>query len=342
MPTAESRSGSSLALGGIVGRSPRMRELFADIRRAASSDANVLILGESGVGKERAARAIHEHGTRRAGPFLAINCAAIPESLLEAELFGYERGAFTGAQVAKGGLLEAADGGTVLLDEVCELHPSLQAKLLRAVEEGAVRRLGGKRPSPLDVRFVASTNRTIREEMRQGRFREDLFFRLDVIEIRVPPLRERREDIPLLAAHFLGACSARNGKKIEKIENEAIELLVRHSWPGNVRELKNAIERAFAYTGGPVITRGDLPEAVLQGAQLDNGYGFRGWKQRTLERLEREFLATTLAVHGGNVSRAAKALRIHRSTLQRLMRSHRLATASRLSSMGALLQTPAD
>jgi DNA-binding NtrC family response regulator len=342
MPTAESGTGSSLALSGIVGRSPGMHGLFADIRRAASSDAHVLILGESGVGKESAARAIHERGTRRACPFLAINCAAIPESLLEAELFGHERGAFTGAQTAKEGLLEAADGGTILLDEVCELHPSLQAKLLRAVEEGAVRRLGGRRPSPFDVRFIASTNRAIREEMRQGRFREDLFFRLDVIEIRVPPLRERREDIPLLAAHFLGACSARNGKKIEKIENGAIELLIRYSWPGNVRELKNAIERAFAYAQGPVITREDLPEAVLQGAPREDGYCFRDWKQRTLERLEREFLAKTLAAHGGNVSRAAKALGIHRSTLQRLMRSHSLATASRLSGMGALLPTPAD
>jgi transcriptional regulator with PAS, ATPase and Fis domain len=342
MLTAEGHSGSSLALCGMVGHSPSMLDLFADIRRAASSDAHVLILGESGVGKERVARAIHEHGGRRAGPFLPINCAAIPESLLEAELFGYERGAFTGAQVSKEGLLEAADTGSLLLDEVCELHPSLQAKLLRAVEEGAVRRLGGRRPSPFDVRFMASTNRAIHEEMRQGRFRADLFFRLDVIEIRIPPLRERREDVPLLAAHFLGACSARNGKKIDKIENEAMELLIGHDWPGNVRELKNAIERALAYARGPVIGREDLPEAVLRGARHEDGYCFRAWKRKTLERLEREFLAKTLAAHGGNVSQAAKALRIHRSTLQRLMRSHSLATAPRLSGMGALLQARAD
>jgi DNA-binding NtrC family response regulator len=313
-----------------------MLRLFNDIRVAASSDAHVLILGESGVGKERVARALHEQGGRRAGPFLPINCAAIPESLLESELFGYERGAFTGAQVWKEGLLEAADGGTLLLDEVCELDPSLQAKLLRALEEGAVRRLGGRRPVPFDVRFIASTNRDIHVEMRQGRFREDLFFRLDVIEIRIPPLRERVEDIPLLAAHFLEACSARNGKKIDRIADEAMDLLTRYHWPGNVRELKNAVERAFAYARGPFITPEDLPDAVLQGAPPQESGGFRAWKRRTIERLERDFLIKALADHGGNVSQAAKALGIHRSSLQRLIRSRNLPAASRLSGASGL------
>ena len=336
MHVAEDRRRGSFGLSGIVGRSRGMIELFGNVRRAASTDAHVLILGESGVGKERVSRAIHEQSGRRAGPFLPINCAAIPENLLEAELFGYERGAFTGAQVWKEGLLEVADGGTLLLDEVCELTPSLQAKLLRAVEEGSVRRLGGRRPTPLDVRFMASTNRDIHGEMRQGRFREDLFFRLDVIEIRVPPLRERLEDIPLLAAHFLRACSARNGKKIDAIAQEALELLTGYDWPGNVRELENAIERAFAYTRGPSITLEDLPEAVLRGAHREDSYGFRAWKRKTLERLEREFLTKALEQHGGNVSRAARALGLHRSTLQRLMRSRSLASASRLSDVASL------
>jgi transcriptional regulator with PAS, ATPase and Fis domain len=339
MLAVEDRLRNTFALSGIVGRSQQMLELFDDICRAASADAHVLILGESGVGKERVARAIHDHSGRRAGPFLPINCAAIPENLLEAELFGYERGAFTGAQTSKEGLLEVANGGTLLLDEMCELTPCLQAKLLRAVEEGSVRRLGGRKPISFDVRFMASTNRDIHEEMRRGRFREDLFFRLDVIEIRIPPLRERREDITLLAAHFLKACSARNGKKINDVAQEATELLIKYDWPGNVRELENAIERAFAYARGPVITPEDLPEAVLKGAHGDDGHGFHGWRKKTLERLEREFLRRALEAHSGNVSRAARALRIHRSTLQRLMRSRSLVAASR-GSDGASLRRP--
>src|SRR5437867_11345169 len=205
---------SSFAVSGLVGQSRGLLNLLDDIRKVASVSANVLILGESGVGKEPVARAIHENSSRHERPFLPLNCAAIPETLLEAELFGYERGAFTGAQAAKEGLLETADGGTLFLDEFCELSPALQAKLLRTLEEGAVRRLGGRKPIAFDVRFVASTNRDIREEIRLGRFRQDLFFRINVIEIRVPPLRERREDIPLLVAHFLEEGSKGSGKAV--------------------------------------------------------------------------------------------------------------------------------
>ena len=269
----------SFTLGGIVGRSRGMLKLFDDIRKAASVDANVLILGESGVGKELVARAIHENSRRQGRPFLPINCAAIPENLLEAELFGYERGAFTGAQVSKEGLLEAASGGTLFLDEVCELSPPLQAKLLRALEEGAVRRLGGRKPIPFDVRFMASTNRDIHEEMRKERFREDLFFRINVIKIQVPPLRERREDIPLLAAHLLEVCSTHYGKKLGGIAQGAMEVLTRYDWPGNVRELKNAVERAVAYAKGPFITPEDLPEGVLKGAERQGRYSFHEWKE---------------------------------------------------------------
>ena len=315
---------ASFSLSGLLGQSPAMSRLLDDIGKAGSTDANVLILGESGAGKERVSRTVHGTGRRKTGPFLPINCAAIPESLLEAELFGYERGAFTGAQAAKEGLLEAADGGTLFLDEVCELNPILQAKLLRAVEEGTVRRVGGIKPIPVDVRFIASTNRDIYDEMRRGRFREDLFFRLDVIEIRVPPLRDRREDIPLLAAHFLESCVRRYGKKIDGYAAATLGLLTQYDWPGNVRELRSAVERAVAYAQGPLIAPEDLPEAVLAGAQRQDGHCFHAWRKKTLARLEKEFLKKALDEHGGCVSDAAKALGIHRSTLQRLMRRHNL------------------
>jgi transcriptional regulator with PAS, ATPase and Fis domain len=287
--------------------------------------ANVLILGESGVGKEPVARAIHENSSRHERPFLPLNCAAIPETLLEAELFGYERGAFTGAQAAKEGLLETADGGTLFLDEFCELSPALQAKLLRTLEEGAVRRLGGRKPLPFDVRFVASTNRDIHEEIRLGRFRQDLFFRINVIEIRVPPLRERREDVPLLVAHFLEECSIGSGKAIEGITPEAMERLTQYDWPGNVRELKNAIERALAYATGPFITVQDLPGAILMTTERQEQFSsYREWREKILEQLEKEFLEKSIHEQGGNLTLAAKGLGIHRSTLYRLIRKHHL------------------
>jgi len=222
-------------------------------------------------------------------------------------------------------LLEAADGGTLFLDEFCELSPALQAKLLRTLEEGAVRRLGGRKPIPFDVRFVASTNRDIREEIRLGRFRQDLFFRINVIEIRVPPLRERREDIPLLVAHFLEEGSKGSGKAIEGITPEAMEWLTHYDWPGNVRELKNAIERALAYATGPFITVQDLPEAILMATVRQERFSsYREWKEKTLEQLEKEFLEKSIHEQGGNLTLAAKELGIHRSTLHRLIRKHHL------------------
>jgi len=310
---------------GIVGKSRKLQALVEDIRKAAAVDASVLILGESGSGKELVARAVHDNGGRRAKPFVAINCAAIPESLLEAELFGHERGAFTGAFVARAGLLETADGGTVFLDEISEMSPHLQATLLRALEEHAARRLAGRKLVPFNVRFVAATNRNLHEEVDKERFRKDLFFRLDVIEINVPPLRERREDIPLLTAHFLEDCRARGGKEISGISPEAIELLTRYDWPGNVRELKNAVERAVAYAAGPVLAAADLPSAVLKGVELPPP-NHREWKT-TVERLERDYLESALAEHDGNVTRAAQALGIHRSPLQRLLRKLSLPAA---------------
>jgi DNA-binding NtrC family response regulator len=314
----------SFKLSGIVGRSPVMMKLFEDIRKAALVDANILILGESGSGKELVARAIHENSSRRERPFLPINCAAIPENLIESELFGYERGAFTDARVSKEGLIELADGGTLFLDEICELAPSTQAKLLRALEEGVLRRLGGRKAITFNVRFIAATNRDIYCELREGRFREDLFFRINVIEIKIPPLRERQEDIPLLAAYFLELFSTQYSKKIDGITQHAMELLSRYEWPGNVRELKNAIERAVAYTKGPFITPEDLPSGIIKSTQLNSndGYDFYKWREKILERLEREFLEKALKEHRGNVTHTARALGIHRSTLQRLMRKY--------------------
>jgi len=315
----------SFSLSGIMGQSQMILKLSNQIRRAAEVNADVLILGATGVGKELVARAIHENSSRHERPFLPLNCAAIPENLVEAELFGYERGAFTGAQAAKEGLLEAVDGGTLFLDELCELGPALQAKLLRALEENAVRRLGGLKPIPFDVRFMASTNRDIHEELRQGRFRQDLFFRVNVIEIRVPPLRERREDVPLLAAHFLEACSKGSGKAIEGITPEAMERLMRYEWPGNVRELKNAMERAMAYASGPFISVQDLPEAILTATERQARFSsYREWREQTLERLEKEFLEKAIQEQEGNLTLAAKALGLHRSTLYRLLRKHHL------------------
>jgi DNA-binding NtrC family response regulator len=323
----QSQLRTSFTLNGMVGRSRPMLKLLEEIRRAAGVDANVLILGKSGAGKEQVARTLFENSHRRGKLFLAINCAAIPESLLEAELFGYERGAFTGAQVTKQGLLEVVDGGTLFLDEIGDMPLLLQAKLLRALEEGSVRHLGGRRAIPFDVRFMASTNHDIHEEVRRGRFREDLFFRINVIEIHVPPLLDRREDIPLLTALFVESFAPRRRTKIQGITQEAMDVLTTYDWPGNVRELKNAVERASAYASGPFITPDDLPPTVVKGAEGHRPFTFRSWRLTTMERLEREFLKQILDEHGDNVSRAARALGIHRSTLQRFMRRHNLAVA---------------
>jgi DNA-binding NtrC family response regulator len=322
-----SRLRRTFSLSGLIGQGRTTLKLFEDIRRTAAVDASLLILGESGTGKELVARAIHDNGLRQGRPFVAVNCAAIPENLLEAELFGYERGAFTGAGGPKPGLLEVASGGTLLLDEICEMSVMIQAKLLRALEEGAVRRLGARTPLPFDVRFIAATNRAMAKELDRQRFREDLFFRIAVIEITVPPLRERREDIPLLAAHFLESCAAHYGKQVDGITAAAMDLITGYDWPGNVRELKNALERAVTYARGTFVTPEDLPAAVLAGAERQPRATFHVWKEKTLERLEREFLESTLETHGGNVTRAAQALGIHRSTLQRLMRRLHLPAA---------------
>ena len=322
----QSQARRAFSPGGLIGRSHAMLGLLDEIRKAAAVKAGVLLIGESGSGKELAARSIHESSAHSQGPFVAVNCAAIPEQLLEAEVFGYEAGAFTDAKQAKAGLLELADHGTLFLDELCELGPGLQAKLLRALEEGKVRRIGGSKPFDFDVRFIASTNRDVRAELSAGRLRDDLYYRIAVIEIRVPPLRERKEDIPLLAAHFVAEYAKQYGRSIEGIDREAIERMSCYDWPGNVRELRNAMERAVTYARGEHISVESLPEAVRT-AEAAEATDFHQWKEQTFERLEKEFLTRALRDHGGNVTHTARFLGVHRSTLQRMMRKHGIAVA---------------
>ncbi|MDI7248318.1 MAG: sigma-54 dependent transcriptional regulator [Bacillota bacterium] len=246
-------------LRNIVTVSPRMISVFSVVERVCSSDVSVLIQGESGTGKELVARAIHYGSPRRDKPFVPVNCAALPENLLESELFGHEEGAFTGARKRRPGKFEMADGGTLFLDEVGDLHPSLQPKILRVIEEKVVERLGGNQRVPVDVRVVAATNRDLKKEVQEGRFRQDLYFRLAVIPITIPPLRERPEDIPVLVRHFLKESCQKSRKLVPSVDNEAMRALVSYDWPGNVRELKNAMEQISLLCDKNVVTRMDLP-----------------------------------------------------------------------------------
>ncbi|HET8724473.1 MAG TPA: sigma-54 dependent transcriptional regulator, partial [Anaeromyxobacteraceae bacterium] len=254
------------AVGGMVGSAPAFRAALDTLRQVAPASATVLLSGESGTGKELAARLLHDQSTRASGPFVPVNCAAIPETILESELFGYERGAFTGAIQRKEGRFQRAHGGTLVLDEVGDMSPAVQAKLLRVLQDGVVERLGGTQPVQVDVRIVAATNRDLAAEVRAGRFREDLFYRLDVVTVRLPPLRERREDVPLLAAAFLRTFAERNGRAVTGFTDAALQALCAHDWPGNVRELQHAVERAVVLCRGGVVDVADLPDAVRSAA----------------------------------------------------------------------------
>ena len=318
----EAREATGSVPAGMIGDSAAMRALFAMIASVAPSEASVLVLGESGTGKELVARALHEGSARSGRRLVTVNCAALAENLLESELFGHEKGAFTGAQRQRDGLFVQADGGTLFMDEIGEMPLALQAKLLRALQQGEVQRLGSDRPVRVDVRIVAATNRDLEAEVRAGRFREDLFYRLNVIALSVPALRERPEDIPLLARHFLGRFAQRNRKSIRGFTPRAMDLLLRHDWPGNVRELENAVERAVILAPGETITEGDLP-AVLR-ADTDHA-GSSGKSQETpggmsLEDAEREAIARTLEMAGGNKSEAARVLGVTRVTLRSKMK----------------------
>lgn len=312
---------------GILGKSKRMQEVTALIEKVAPSKTNVLVEGESGTGKELVARAVHEGSSRAGGPFVAVNCGAIPETLIEAELFGHVPGAFTGASKARRGLFEMAEGGTLFLDEIGELPVSMQVKLLRVLQERSLRRVGDERERKVDVRIVAATNRDLQELTKSGDFREDLFYRLNVVRVRVPPLRERREDIPLLVQAFVRNFGQDAEKPIEGISDEAVRVLTSYSFPGNVRELENYIERAVALCSGPIIEVEDLPEEVRDGGPgpLNDLLAFPETGvdlEHTLQELERYFIHEALERVGGVKTRAAELLglsfRSFRYRLQKL------------------------
>ena len=312
---------------GFVGESPALSRVLELIARIAPSASTVLLCGESGTGKELAARALHRSSPRASCPFVAINCAAIPETLLESELFGYEKGAFTGAAGQKKGQFELANGGSIFLDEVGELAPALQAKLLRVLQQREFVRLGGAQPIKVDVRLIAATNQDLRAASDEGRFRKDLFFRLNVVAITMPPLRERPQDIPLLANYFLTLCGQRCKRRLYGISAPAMECLQRYDWPGNVRELENAIEHAVLLGAGDVVLPEDLPEVVVEGhppaAGLAAGY------QAALSELKNKLILQAFQQAGGNYTEAAHLLGVHPNYLHRLIRNLNLKAALR-------------
>jgi two-component system response regulator PilR (NtrC family)/two-component system response regulator HydG len=305
----------------IIGKSPPMQDVFALIRRLSSSSVNVLITGESGTGKELVARALHYNSPRVKKPFVAVNCAAIPDTLLESELFGYKRGAFTDARVDRPGMFLEADGGTIFLDEIGDLTPALQAKLLRVLQEKEVRPLGAARPEKVDVRVLSATNRDLAQRMSEGAFREDLFYRLNVIEVVLPPLRDRAEDVLPLADHFLGEAAGRTGKPINQFTQAALKILLAYPWPGNVRELENVIERAVALAEGEQIGPDDLPSQVRERRSSDVLAGALA-RGLTLAELEREYISRVLQAEGGNKTRAAQRLGLDRKTLYRKLEEY--------------------
>ncbi|MBI3014137.1 MAG: sigma-54-dependent Fis family transcriptional regulator [Candidatus Tectomicrobia bacterium] len=310
------------SLDALLGKSPKMRELFQLILQVAPSDAAVLIQGESGTGKELVARAIHTHSARSKRILLSLNCAALPETLLESELFGHEKGAFTGALTAKKGLLEVADGGTLYLDEIGDMPYSLQAKLLRAVEQGEFLRLGGQSPIHVDVRTISSTNRNLKEMVESGKFREDLYYRLNIIMIHVPPLRDRQEDIPLLSEHFCRKFAEKMGKPIKGFAPPAMEALLAYDWPGNVRQLENIIERAVIMTAGETIEKESLATEILAAPSTSSeGYLHLPLKEAK-EKLERDYLLRVLKLHHGNVSLAAQEAGIHKTHFYQKLRQY--------------------
>ena len=303
----------------MVGEGPRMREMYQLLTRVAASDATVLIEGESGTGKELAARALHRNSARANQPFVAINCAAIPESLLEDDLFGHERGSFTGAVLQKKGRLEIADGGVVFLDEIGELAPSLQVKLLRVLQEREFERVGGTHPIKVDIRLIAATNRDLNEAVRTGMFRRDLYYRLDVVKLRMPSLRERREDIPLLTRHFVQKYSKRCRVKAKPVSREAMACLANHDWPGNVRELENAIERALVLGHTDTVLPEDLPESILERTPSPERSEAR--YHSCVKELKKQLILDAVEQTRGNYVEAAGILGVHPNYLHRLIRN---------------------
>jgi two-component system response regulator PilR (NtrC family)/two-component system response regulator HydG len=315
----------SYRFDNIIGRSPAMHEVFELVRRVAGSGLSVLITGESGTGKELIAKSIHWNSPRKARPFVPINCAAIPDALLESELFGYKRGAFTDARADRAGIFVEAEGGTIFFDEIAELSPAVQAKLLRALQEREIRPLGAARTERVDVRVIAATNKDLEARLKTGAFREDLYYRLNVIHMHLPPLRERAEDILPLSEHFLGESASRAGKEIRGFHEAAKKALLVHAWPGNVRELENVVERAVALAETGVVRLEDLPAAVRErrgnGAEPDTLEGALARRQ-TLAELERDYIQRVLVAEDGNKTRAAQRLGLDRKTLYRKLEEY--------------------
>jgi two-component system, NtrC family, response regulator AtoC len=316
----------------LVGEAPPMRAIYEMVARVADSPSTVLITGESGTGKELIAKALHRGSSRRDKPLIKVNCAAIPKDLVESELFGYERGAFTGAVGSKPGRFELADGGTLFLDEIGEVPVEMQVKLLRAIQEQEFERVGGIRTLNVDVRLIAATNRDLKQLIAEGKFREDLYYRLAVVPIALPALRERREDVPLLVRHFIEKYDQRLGKKVEGIEDEALQLLMSYSWPGNIRELENLMERSVLFADGPLILASALPDSLrekgpaaavpiaavgpLGAIAAPSGASMKEIVRQAQAELEKELITRALEETGGNVTRSAKRLQISRKSLQ--------------------------
>lgn len=318
------RLGRIFSPSEIIGKSPKMQELYRNIAMIAPTDATVLIQGESGTGKELIADLIHENSTRANAPLIKVNCTALPDTLLESELFGYERGAFTGAYQRKQGRFELADGGSIFLDEIGDMNPSVQAKLLRVLQEQQFERLGGTKTITVDVRIIAATNKDLEVEVREENFRDDLFYRLNVVPITVPPLRERKEDIPLLAEHFLKYYAEKNHRPVKGLLPRALDLLMRYDWPGNVRELENAMERAVIIARTEQLTPADLPlsiQALADDLQTPETGVMPG---RTIKEVERDLIIKTLEQTGGNRTRSAKILGITRKTLQNKLKEYQI------------------
>ena len=307
---------------GILGQTPAMQRVFDTLNQVADTDATVLVLGESGTGKELVAQALHRSGPRRNRPFVALNCASLAEGVLESELFGHERGAFTGAVARRKGRFESADGGTLFLDEVGDMPLSTQAKLLRALESGEIVRVGSNEPFRVDVRVIAATNKDLEAAARDGRFREDLYFRLRVVTIDLPPLRERLAELPALASHFLALAAERHGKPGRAISREALDLLVAYRWPGNVRELKNVIEAMVLMSRGPVLGPETVPAYAR--ASGDRSDPLKSLSGVALCEVERRLVENTLRDVGGNRDRAARLLGISTRTLYRKIKEYRL------------------
>jgi DNA-binding NtrC family response regulator len=309
----------------LIGRSKIMQEVFGLIKKAAVSESNVLITGESGTGKELVARAIHRWSPRKDKPFMTLNCSAIPDTLLESELFGFEKGAFTGANYTKKGLLELANAGTAFFDEIGDVSPLFQTKILRVIQEGEIMRIGGSHPIKVDVRIISASNKDLKAACKKDTFREDLFYRLNVINIHLPPLRERMEDVSLLAEHFIEKhAHKRKDMLIKGISDDAINILLDYSYPGNGRELENIVERAISFTNSPEILPSDLPSYLLRSSPKKKNHTPK--LKEALSDFERELIWSALQESRGNISKAASTLGIYRQQLQRKIRHLKIAT----------------